>query len=164
MEKITDHTGLTRDEKIQIIRSMGANTEHVLAILLELQDKSENSYIDEETAKLVAEEVGITQTHIYDIMTFYAMLETKPQGRFVLEVCNSTPCYYTKSEEVVKVIEEELQIKVGETTKDGEFSLIYTPCVGACDIGPVIKVKDDVYGNLNEDKIRELIVQLKATG
>ena len=62
---------------------------------------------------------------------------------------------------MVEVLEQELGIKPGETTYDGMFSLQYTPCVGACDIGPVIKVKDKVYGNLNPAKIRELIDTLR---
>lgn len=160
----TDNSELTREEKLNIIHSMGANTEHVLAILLELQDKSQRSFIDEETALLVADEVGISLTHVYDILTFYAMLETKPKAKFIIEVCNSTPCYYTKSNKIVEIIEKELNIKIGETTHDKKFSLIYTPCVGACDIGPVIKIKDDIYGDLNEEKIKNLIAELSATG
>lgn len=164
MKNFMDCPELTKEEKLDIIHSIGADTEHVLAILLELQDKSKYSYIDEDTAKLVAGEVGISLTRMYDILTFYAMLETKPRGKYVLEVCKSTPCHYTKSDEIVGIVEGLLQIKMGETTGDGLFTLSYTPCVGACDIGPVIKVRDEVYGNLNADKIKTLITQLKAAG
>lgn len=163
MKETNEKLELTKEEKLKIIHSMGANTEHVLAILLELQDKSSRTYIDEETAQLVANEVGISTTHIYDILTFYAMLEVKPKGQYILEVCNSTPCHYNKSNEVMQVLEKELNIKVGETTDDHMFSLIYTQCVGACDIGPVIRIKDDVYGDLDEEKIKNLISRLKAT-
>lgn len=152
---------MTIEEKKEIIYSNGANTEQVLKILLELQDKSDKSYIDEETAKLVADEVGLSLTEIYNLLTFYAMLETKPMGKYIIEICNSTPCYYTKSTEVAEIIEKELGIKVGETTEDGLYSLVYTPCVGACDIGPVIKIKSEIYGNLTEDRIKSIIANLK---
>lgn len=154
--------GLSRDEKLKIIHSMGADTEHVLAILIDLQYKSDNSYIDEETATLVAQETGISLTHIYDILTFYSMLHTKPSGKYVIEVCNSAPCYYTKSTQVAELIEKELEIKMGQTTSDGLFSLHYTPCVGMCEIGPIIKVKDKIFGNLTPEKIKNIIEGLRG--
>lgn len=153
---------LSREEKLEIIHSKGANKRHILEILLDLQHKSIHSYIDKETITLVAEEIGISEKHIYELLTFYSMFETKPRGRFVLEVCCSTPCYYNKSVKIMQILEKELEIKAGETTEDNMFTLNYTPCVGACDIGPVIKIKDEVYGNLNEEKIKNLIVTLKA--
>ena len=154
--------GLSREEKLEIIHSMGADTEHVLAILIDLQYKSDNSYIDEETAELVAQETGISLTRIYDILTFYSMLHTKPSGKYVIEVCNSAPCYYTKSTEVAELLQQEIGVNMGETTKDGLFSLHYTPCVGMCEIGPVIKVKDKIFGNLTPDKIRKIIEDLRG--
>lgn len=146
---------------MEVINSVGADTEHLLMILLELQRKSKHSYIDEETAHIVADAVGMSYNRMFEVLSFYAMLETKPKGKYILEVCNNTPCYFNKSSKVVEVLEQELGIKPGETTYDGMFSLQYTPCVGACDIGPVIKVKDKVYGNLNPAKIRELIDTLR---
>lgn len=153
---------LTIEEKKQIIHSKGASKENILDILIELQSRSENSYIDEETANLVAHEIGMPYTRVFDILTFYAMLDYKPRGKHIIEVCNNTPCIYSKSSEIIEILEEELNIKVGETTKDGMFSLNYTPCVGACDIGPVIKIGDEVKGNLNKDKIITIINTLKS--
>jgi NADH-quinone oxidoreductase subunit E len=154
--------GIDKTGKMEIIHSMGADKEHVLAILIDLQYRSDESYIDEETAKLVAAETGISLKHIYDILTFYSMLRTKPGGKYVIEVCNSSPCYYSKSTEVAEFLERELQIKMGETTPDKMFSLHYTSCVGMCEIGPVIKIKDKIFGNLTQDKIRGIIQDLKG--
>ena len=65
-------------------------------------------------------------------------------------VCNNAPCYISKSHVMAKFLRKELGINFGETTPDGMFSLQYMPCVGACNIGPVIKIGDRVYGNLND--------------
>ena len=89
---------LTAEEKRAIIRDNGGDKEHLLAILYELQNASGYNYIDEETAALVAEEVGMNPTRVYDIITFYAMLKTEPKARYVLKVCNSTPCHFSRSE------------------------------------------------------------------
>jgi NADH-quinone oxidoreductase subunit E len=153
---------MTREEKIEVIRAAGGDKEHILGILLELQSRSDLSYIDEETAQLVADELGLALTKVYEVLTFYAMLETKPSAKYILEVCNSTPCYYSKADEVVAMVKNAIGIGVGETTKDQMFTLRYTPCVGACEIGPVIKVGDRVYGNLTQEKVTELIEQLKG--
>ncbi|SHI88806.1 NADH-quinone oxidoreductase subunit NuoE family protein [Parasporobacterium paucivorans] len=154
--------GLTREEKLKIIHSKGADREHVLAILLELQAQSEMNYIDEETAGLVAKEIGISLTHVFDIITFYAMLEDTPQARNLIEVCTSAPCYYTKSGTIIEILERILGIKMGESTPDKQFKLSFTECVGACDIGPVIKIGDEIHGDLDEEKIRQIISNLKA--
>nr|AIZ97534.1 NAD-reducing hydrogenase large subunit HoxE [Caloranaerobacter ferrireducens] len=62
-----------------------------------------------------------------------------------------------KYQKVREILERELGIKMGETTEDGEFSLEYTACFGACDISPAFRIDDKVYGNLNETKIKEII-------
>ena len=140
---------LTAEEKRAIIRDNGGDKEHLLAILYELQNASGYNYIDEETAALVAEEVGMNPTRVYDIITFYAMLKTEP-------------CHFSRSEEIAQILKEELGVGIGETTEDGVFAYHYIPCVGACDIGPVIKVKDTVYGNLDRRKIRQLLADLRS--
>lgn len=153
---------LTTTEVYSIIRENGGDTEHLLKILHELQNASGLNYIDKETSEIVAKEVGLPATRVYDIITFYAMLKTKPKARFVLKICNSTPCHFSHSEEITQILEEELGVKIGETTKDGMFAFHYIPCVGACDIGPVIKVKDTVYGNLDRKVIRQLLDDLRS--
>ena len=142
---------------IAIIEAHGKSAEELLPILLEIQNASGENYVDEQWAKLVAEQVGLPYSKVYDVLTFYAMFSTKPRGKYVIEVCKSTPCHVSKSERIVEILENELEISIGNTTKDKLFTLLYTPCVGACDIGPVIKIGEDVYGNLTTDKITDLI-------
>lgn len=154
---------MTPEEKLAIIRRDGSSQENILTILLDLQNCSKTSSIDEDTARLVAEELGMTETKVFEVITFYAMLETKPQGRFVIELCKSTPCHYTGSDKVAEMLREELGIGMGETTSDGMFSTKFVPCMGACDIGPVFKIKDKVYGNLDREKVHSIIAELRAS-
>lgn len=159
-QKYLEH--MTRREKTEIIEQYGRDRRRLLEILLELQRLSHKSCIDEDTALLVADELEISHEKIMDVITFYAMLEDKPRGQNVLEVCNSSPCYYSKSDEIARFLCGELDIGIGETTSDGLFSICYTPCVGACDVGPVVKIRDSVHGNLTPEKIRELLSDLRA--
>lgn len=153
---------LTNEEKIKIIKENGGGKENILSILLDLQKASPQGCIDRETAILVADQLNMSEARVYEIASYYAMLKTKPQAKNVIEVCNSSPCYFSKSDEVVAVLKSELGINLGEVTEDGLFTIVYTPCVGACDIGPVIKIQDQVYGNLNGEKIKAIIQDLKA--
>ena len=153
---------LTLAEKLTIIEENGGRQENILNILLALQNASAEGYIDRETSALVAGKLSMTETKVYEIASFYSMVKTEPQAKFILEVCNSTPCYFSKSDEVVEWLGGELGTGIGETTKDGMFNYCYTSCVGACDIGPVIKIKDTVYGNLTKEKVKELVGDLRA--
>ena len=150
------------DEQIlAIVEENGACKENLLYILLKLQDLSPQNNIDERTANLVAERVGLSRVQMYDILTFYAMLKTKPRGKYIIEVCNSSPCYASKADRVTAILEKELGIKVGETTPDGMFTVSYMPCNGYCEIGPVIRVQGRTHGNLTEEKIKEIIDGLR---
>ena len=158
---------LSRERVLEIIEECGGDKEHLLSILIEIQRECRRNYINEASARVVAEKLDIPlvqhclQQLAQTGLTFYAMLETKPRGRYIIEVCNNAPCYISKSHVMAKFLRKELGINFGETTPDGMFSLQYMPCVGACNIGPVIKIGDRVYGNLNEERIRKILRELR---
>lgn len=140
-----------------IINAHGKAKEGLLAILLDIQNTSAKNYVHEDWARIVARELQLPLSQVYEVLTFYAMFSTKPRGKYVIEICKSTPCRVTKADVIVKIFEEVLGIKIGETTPDQLFTLLYTACVGACDIGPVAKIGEDVYGNLTKEKIVVII-------
>ena len=131
--------------------------QQLIAILLDIQSASSRDFIDKEWAELASEVLKVPLSKIYDVITFYAMFSTEPRGQYVIEICKSTPCFFSKAPEVVRWFEEAAGIKMGETTADGKISLHYTSCIGACDIGPVVKIADDVFGNLTEEIVQRLV-------
>ena len=155
---------LVKEQVLAIIKERGKAKESLLAILLDIQSASGENCVSEEWARLVSKELGIPLTMVFDILSYYAMFSTKPRGRYVIEICNSTPCYVTKSDEIVHIFEKELGVKLGETTPDKLFTLMHTACVGACDIGPVAKIGDKVYGNLTEKVIFDIIKSYRESG
>ena len=155
-------TGLTAEQKNDIIQKRGGRREKVLDMLLDFQYASPEGYVDEETICFVADALGLTRARVYELVTYYAMLRDKPQARHVLELCNSSPCQFSRADEVAALLTEKLGIGPGQTTADGLFAFHFTPCVGACGIGPVIKVRDTVFGNLTDEKITELLNGLRA--
>ena len=152
----------TKEEKIALIKYNGGKKEDILNILLELQKASPKGCIDTETARLVADYLKMPYAEICQVISFYDMLETKVQAKYVFKICNSTPCYFSKANDVADFFANELGIGIGETTADGLFSYHFIPCVGACDIGPVVALKDAVYGNLTAEFLREMISDLRS--
>lgn len=153
---------LTKEQTLAIIRECGTEKENVLHILHELQQAAHSNHIDPETAALVAQELGFTETKLFEILTFYAMPKTEPQAKYVLKVCSSAPCYFSGGNTLVETLEQELGIPMGETTADGLFAFEPVPCFGACEIGPAFKVRDTVYGNLTPEKIRQILDDFRA--
>ncbi|WP_069651002.1 complex I 24 kDa subunit family protein [Caloranaerobacter ferrireducens] len=156
MEKFTTKRSLF-DKIDSILEKHNWNKNDLLAILLETQSNISQNYIPEEVAKYISIKLNIPTSKVYDVITFFSALNDKPKGKHVIQLCKSTTCRLNKYQKVREILERELGIKMGETTEDGEFSLEYTACFGACDISPAFRIDDKVYGNLNETKIKEII-------
>jgi len=148
---------LTKDQVLQIMERYGNDPQQLIAVLLDIQAASGGNYVEQQWAALASAVLGVPLSKIYDLLTFYSMFSTKARGRYVIEICQSMPCHFTKAGEVVKWFESAAGIKVGETGGDGMLSLLRTSCVGACDIGPVAKIGDHVFGNLTEEKVRAIV-------
>ncbi len=148
---------LTEVHFFKIIEKSYIDPKQLIAILLDIQAASGANYVDEKWAALTARVLNVPLSKIYDILTFYAMFSSVPRGEYVIEICKSTPCEFTASPDVAGWFEKVLGIKMGETTLDGKFTLSNTCCVGACDVGPVAKVGDEVYGNLTLEKVNTLV-------
>lgn len=144
--------------KVKNILSLYENNENdLLAILLEVQENIPEQYIPKEVAKFISEDLNIPLSRVYDVITFYSALSDKPRGRFIIQICNSIVCKVNKYMTLRDFLEEHLGIKVGETTQDGKFTLVYASCLGACDLSPVFRIGEEVYGNLTEEKIKTII-------
>ena len=148
---------LSKEQVLKIMESYNNDPQQLIVVLLDIQAASGKNCVEKQWAELTAETLGIPLSKIYDVLTFYAMFSTEPRGEFVIEICRSTPCFFSKTEEVARWFEAASGIKMGETTADGKLSLFYTSCVGMCDIGPVAKIGDDVFGNLTEEKVKTLV-------
>ncbi|WP_432408143.1 NAD(P)H-dependent oxidoreductase subunit E [Wukongibacter sp. M2B1] len=153
---------MNKSEKtIDIIKRIGNTSDKLIEVLLEVQSQSEGNYIREEDLKIISRELGISISKAFGVASFYSMLSTKKRGKYVIQICNSGPCYVKNSKKVAKIFEAILGIKMGEMTEDGLFSLEYTSCIGACDQAPAVKINEEIYGNLDKEKIYKLISSLR---
>ncbi len=108
----------------------------------------------------IAEIIDIPKVKIYEVASFYNMYNTAPVGKYLLQVCTTTPCHICGCGNIVGVCKEQLDIGFGETTEDGKFTLVEAECLGACVNAPVVQINDDYYEDLSPDSIREIIAAL----
>jgi len=153
--------GLDENAVLEILNSYDNDPQQLIAVLLDIQTASGRNYVDKKWAKLVAGRLDVPLSKVYDVLTFYAMFGTEPRGGYLIEICESAPCRFggagVRARELAGWFETATGIKIGETSADGKITLARTGCVGACDTGPVAKIGDEVFGNLDEEKVKELV-------
>lgn len=111
---------------------------------------------------VVAERLAMPPIRVYEIATFYFMFNTRPIGKFHLQVCGTTPCWLRGSDEVLRACKDAGGLKgYGDTSADGNFTLTEMECMGACVNAPMIAVDDDYYEDLDYESTVRLIEALK---
>jgi NADH-quinone oxidoreductase subunit E len=110
---------------------------------------------------VIAARLGMPPIRVYEVATFYFMFNTKPIGRFHLQLCGTTPCMLRGSDDVLRACHDAAHVKIGGTSADGMFTLTEVECLGACVNAPVLQVDDDYYEDLDYDRTVALIEQLK---
>jgi len=148
---------LTKDHVLKIMENYGNDPQQLIAVLLDIQSASGKNCVEQKWAVLASDVLNVPLSKIHDVLTFYAMFSTKERGEYVIEICQSAPCHFTKAEEVVNWFETESGVKTGETTADGKITLLRTSCIGSCDTGPAVKIGDNVYGSLTPEKVKLLV-------
>lgn len=107
--------------------------------------------------KEVAGYLGVPDSRVYAVATFYSTLSLKKKGQKIIKVCTGTACHLRGSGAVLKELEKELGIKVGESTADGMYTLETVNCVGACALAPVMIAEDKTYGNMAPEKVKDVL-------
>ena len=132
----------------------------VLAALREVQHEN-GGYLTIELMDAVADYLGMPKIAVYEVASFYSMLETIPVGRHSISICTNISCMLCGSDEIVKYTEKKLGIKTGESTSDGKFFLkTEEECLAACCGGPMMMVDHVYYENLSKDKVDEILDKL----
>jgi NADH-quinone oxidoreductase subunit E len=123
-----------------------------------LQDiQSAYGWISEKNILTVSRYLSLPTSKIYGVATFYSQFRLKPLGRHIINVCRGTACHVKGSERLLPILEQELGCKVGDTSKDGKFTLMVVACIGACSIAPVISVDGEFYGNVKSNDLKKIL-------
>lgn len=152
MEKIKESLRgiLTEDRKDQ---------SRLIFLLQEAQEKL--GYLPKEALLEIAQFLGMPASAVYSVATFYNQFRFTPVGKHPIKVCLGTACHLAGGKLVLEAVERELNIKVGEITADGEFSLERVACIGCCALAPVMTINNDAHPKLTPVKVEAILALLK---
>ena len=118
-------------------------------------------YLPKDVLLKVSQGLGVPLSEVYGVATFYAFFSLKPKGKYNIQVCKGTACYVRGAAKVIERLEKELGIQAGDTTDDGRFSIEVVRCLGACGLGPVMMIGEDVHARLKPDKLAGILEAYK---
>lgn len=129
--------------------------------LIPVLHKAQNlfGYLPKEVQLFICEKLDVPTSKIYGVVSFYSFFTMKPRGQFVINICTGTACFVRKADAVVKEFEKHLKVSVGETSKDGLYTLEALRCVGACGLAPVVIVNDKVYGHVEKKDVKKILAE-----
>ena len=118
-------------------------------------------WLSAETMDYVASLLSLEPIEVYEVATFYSMYNLKPVGKHLFEVCQTGPCMVNGSDSIIDYIKEKLNIKVGETTADGLFTLKTVECLGACGYAPMMQMGKTFREHLTKQKVDQIIEECR---
>ncbi|MFH1097008.1 MAG: NADH-quinone oxidoreductase subunit NuoE [Candidatus Desantisbacteria bacterium] len=145
------------------------NQDELTYILFEYQGKSGGlipvlqkaqglyGYLSEESMTIVANGLGLKPSEVYGVATFYTQFRFSPVGEHIIRACHGTACHVSGAENITMIMADKLGVLPGNTTADMRFTLDKVSCLGCCSLAPVVMIDEDVYGRLNEDRIKEML-------
>ena len=147
------------EEIEQLIKKFGKKRSSLLSILHEIQTKQRHisEYVQQEIARLL----DIHPVEVYSVLSFYTFLNVNPKGRNLVRICRTISCDMKGKDNIVRAIERELDVKIGQTTSDNKFTVEYVNCLGLCDEGPAMAINDQIFTKLTPEKAVKLLSKVK---
>lgn len=144
----------------KVIEANKHDKSRIMAVMQAAQDIY--GYLPMEVQQIIADGMDVPLEKVFGVATFYAQFALSPKGEYNISVCLGTACYVKGAQAILDKISELLGIGVDECTADGKFSLQACRCIGACGLGPVMMVNDEVFGKLTPDAIPGILEKFKA--
>ncbi|MBF0621929.1 MAG: NADH-quinone oxidoreductase subunit NuoE [Magnetococcales bacterium] len=128
--------------------------------LLHLAQRDFGGWLSPQALDYVAEVIGIPPIRVYEVATFYTMYNLKPVGKYHVQVCTNISCWLCGSDGIMDALTGKLDLKIGDSSDDGRFTLTEVECLGACANAPMLQINDDYYEDLTPEKVADLIDRL----
>lgn len=149
-----------RDEIKALAEKHGHLRSGLIPILQEVQKRY--SEISPFAMQVIADELDIHPVEVYSVVSFYAFLDEKPKGKFIIRMCQTISCDLAGKDRIAQQLRNDLGIDFGETTPDGMFTLEVANCIGMCDQGPALLVNDKVYTRVTPEMIHQIIEECRG--
>lgn len=129
--------------------------------LLDLAQRQNGGWVPREAMAYIAGLLDMAEIRVYEVATFYTMVNLQPVGKYLIQLCRTTPCWLCGSDDLRNACKDVLGIGVGESTDDGMFTLIEVECLGACVNAPMVQINDDYYEDLDETSTESILTEIK---
>ncbi len=140
-----------------ILKKFKPTLDNILYILHDLQDNNPQHYLDKNDIITCADYLNVPYSYVHSVASFYTMFSLKPRGRNIIRLCDSPPCHLMGSKSLLDYLKGTLNVNLGETTKDGMFTLETTSCLGVCGVAPAMMLNDEMFGNLTPEKVDSIL-------
>jgi len=139
----------------EMLDSYEKHRDSLVPILQEVQDKF--GYISESSVEGIARHLDVSQSYIYGVATFYTQFRFTRPGDHMVCLCRGTACHVSGADQILEHVERHLNIREGETTDDGNFSLETVACIGCCALAPCMTIDQEVHGHLTPQKATRIL-------
>ena len=148
-----------KDKVAEIIKKYGGDSSQMVSILQDIQ--TEYNFLPRAALDKLSKKMDIPQSHVYSMATFFRAFSLEERGRHIVHVCLGTACHVRGAGLILESLERRLGVKRGQTTADRGFTLDTVNCMGCCATGPVVKVDEEFFGHMTNDKVEPMINKFK---
>jgi NADH-quinone oxidoreductase subunit E len=150
----------TRERLAKLFAEYRRKPDALLTALYLVQ--AECNHLSEPVLSELAEIMEMPKSVIYEVVTFYALYSTKPQGRNIIMVCQNLCCFLRGTDEVIMALTRELGIRPGETTPDGRFTLRPVECLAACERAPALQINEKLLGPVAPADVPRILAEYRS--
>jgi len=141
-----------------ILKGRSSQPQQLIEVLQDVQESY--GYIPEEAMRQISKTLGVPLIEVYRVASFYKAFKLKPSGKYVITICNGTACHVRGAQLLLDQAVSQLEIKPGEVTDDGVFSIEHVNCLGACALGPIASENGSYHHHMTPAKMRKFINSL----
>ena len=148
-----------KDRLSGILKKYGKDKSQLVSILQDIQ--SEYNYLPRQALEKLSKKMDIPQSQVYSMATFFRAFSLKKRGKHIVNVCLGTACHVRGAELIVESLERQLGVGRGQTTQDLNFTLESVNCMGCCATGPVVKIGEEYFGHMTNDKVEPMLKKFR---
>jgi len=148
-----------KDRLSGILKKYGKDKSQLVSILQDIQ--SEYNYLPRQALEKLSKKMDIPQSQVYSMATFFRAFSLKKRGKHIVNVCLGTACHVRGAELIVESLERQLGVGRGQTTQDLNFTLESVNCMGCCATGPVVKIGEEYFGHMANDKVEPMLKKFR---
>lgn len=142
-----------------ILKKYGRDKSQLVSILQDIQ--AEYNYLPREALEKLSKKMEIPESQVYSMATFFRAFSLKKRGKHIVNVCLGTACHVRGADLILESMERQLGAERGQTTKDQNFTLESVNCMGCCATGPVVKIGEEYFGHMTNDKVEPMLKKFR---